>query len=170
MFFCYSAAAQPQDVAGWSSTRWAMAPDELAKLQPDMVIGKDYLGGLTAGVISNTQIAESPFQVFLRFKGVGGLQRVGSTEPEPPQSAWRLAEVELYYKTADRRADDACYRVAEILLGKYGKPTKQESGKYGDMRLWVFPTTTIRQFTFNALNTECHVKYTPTKTSDADKL
>ena len=163
-------AAEPleaQDTAGWSDTRWGMSPDELMKLHPEMSIGKDYLGGFTAGVIPNVAIAGAPFTAYLRFAGVGGLRLVGSTQPEPPQGQWRLAEVELYYSTNDGSASAVCDRVAEALLGKYGPPTRHEPGGFGDMRLWVLPKTTVRQSAFNSLRkAECRVMYKATESGD----
>lgn len=144
-------AEAPKDSLGWSNTRWGMSPNDLVKLRPDFTIGVDKYGS-TAGRLPDLTIAGSQFQVSFMFEGAGGQSTAGSSEPQPSQDQWRLVRVEL------RGPQDACYRVTEALLGKYGQPTKQESG----FNLWVFLTTTVRQVS----RTDCGIIYHPTENYD----
>jgi hypothetical protein len=147
------AAETVKDIAGWSDTRWGMSVEELSRLHPDFTIGVDKYG-LTAGRLSDLTIGGEQFQAYLMFEGAGGLARADGSVPEPPKEKWRLVRVEIR-----NPKQDACYRVTESLLGKYGQPTKREEG----FNLWVLPTTTIRQV---SNYTDCAIIYHPTEKSD----
>jgi hypothetical protein len=122
----HPALAQGKDIAGWTDTKWGMGVAELLRLHPEITIGKDFLGG-TAGTIP-VKIGELSFTAYLTFDNVGSNREKSDKSPEPPQSEWKLATVELYLKSAD--ADQACRVISMTLTGKYGEPTKMmgESG------------------------------------------
>lgn len=141
-----------KDIPGWSDTRWGMSPDDLMKVHPEFTIGVDRYG-FTAGRLPDLTLGEAKFEVTLMFEGVGGLRKVGSSDPEPPKEQWRLVRVELRNPNID-----ACYRVTESLLGKYGPPNKQESKFY----LWVLPTTTVRRVS----HIDCTLIYHPSENTD----
>ena len=148
-----------KDMAGWQGTRWGMSPAQIKKLKPDFTIGKDRLGS-TAGRLPDENIVHTSFEVDLGFAGVGSMlmHRAGSTEPDPPappESEWKLAEVRL------SGSPDACYRVNEPLIAKYGQPTKVDGD--GHLTLWIMPTTTIRLIHYAYI---CVIVYRPTPKGD----
>lgn len=159
VLFCFlipiatAAAESVKDIPGWSDTRWGMSVDEISKLHPDFTIGVDKYGS-TAGRLPDLTISGEPFQVYLMFEGVGGLAKADGSVPEPPSDRWRLVRVEIR-----NPKQNACYRVSESLLGKYGQPNQREAG----FNLWVLPTTTIRQV-FSRI--DCAIIYHPTEKSD----
>jgi len=146
--------AQLSDLSGWSGTRWGMSPAQIKKVHPEMTIGAGQFG-FTAGRVPDMTIAEATFKIYLQFAGVGGMRRADHSEPEPPEAEWKLARVELHGPL------DACYRVNEGLLAKYGQPTKID----GNLSLWVMPTTTVRLIK-SGLEPDCEIIYHPTEKGD----
>src|ERR1700686_2981759 len=131
--------ATVKDIAWWSGTRWGMSPDAITKVHPDMTIGvfhgHHWTPGfsppeLTAGIIPDVLIADTPFKVSFNFAGIGALRAAASTAPIPPTSEWRLASVDLV------GSESACAAVIDSLTVKNGQPTKQGGG---GPTVWALP-------------------------------
>lgn len=160
-----------RDIPGWSDTQWGMGLAALQKLHPEMTIGKGRFD-LTAGVIP-LEIGGQQFHAYLGFENVGGQRKRDDISPEPPQSEWKLAEVELWLETDDRKALGVCEDVANSLRGKYGGPTKSFRG--GEVLWWVMPSTTIIKVAGEGVpgtkfKPSCSIRYFPTQISGSDKL
>lgn len=159
------------DISGWSDTQWGMGIAQLKSLHPDMTIGKDRFG-LTAGVIP-LEIDSQKFHAHLKFQNVGGQRKVDDTSPEPPQSEWKLATVELWLETEDDKAVWVCENVANSLRGKYGDPTKSFGG--GETLWWVMPSTTVIKIANKGVpgtkfKPSCWIRYFPTQISGSENL
>jgi hypothetical protein len=157
LFSCTCTVALAADLEGWAGTRWGMNPEAIQKVHPEMAIGKGPFG-LTAGVMETT-VVNARFHVFFEFADVGGMHMTTDTRPEPPQGDWKLARVELHGPR------DACLRVNEALISKYGQPSKVDRSM--NLSLWIMPTTTIRLIDGDAISSDCEVIYHPTQKADS---